>query len=105
MRNRIIAGAALGVMIFSGAAFGADGEAVYNQACMACHAQGVAGAPKLGDAEAWAPRIEKGIETLHDHSINGFQGEAGVMPPKGGFTNLSDEEVMAAVDYMVENSK
>lgn len=42
---------------------------------------------------------------LYDHSINGFQGETGVMPPKGGFANFSDEEVKAAVDYMVENAQ
>jgi cytochrome c5 len=45
------------------------------------------------------------METLHNHSINGFQGDAGYMPPKGGRTDLSDEEVMAAVDYMVEESR
>jgi len=105
MRKTIIIGSALGVMLASGAAFAADGEAVYNQACMACHAQGVAGAPKFGDAEAWASRIEQGMETLYENSINGFQGDAGVMPPKGGFTNLSDDEVKAAVDYMVENAQ
>lgn len=74
-----------------------DGEAIYNQACMACHMTGAAGAPVMGDVEAWEPRMEQGIETLYAHSIDGI----GAMPPKGGFTNLSDEEVNAAVDYMV----
>lgn len=105
MKIRIFTGAALATLIASGGAFAADGEAVYNSACMACHAQGVAGAPKLGDAEAWADRIDQGMDTLYENSINGFQGEAGVMPPKGGFANLSDEEVKAAVDYMVENAQ
>ncbi|TFH87653.1 cytochrome c5 family protein [Billgrantia azerbaijanica] len=75
----------------------ADGEAVYNQACMACHMTGAAGAPIAGDAEAWGPRVEKGIDTLYDHAINGFNA----MPAKGGNMSLSDEEVKAAVDYMV----
>lgn len=74
-----------------------DGEAVYNQACMACHMTGAAGAPIKGDADAWKPRIEKGIETLYTHSIEGFNA----MPPKGGNLSLSDEETKAAVDFMV----
>ncbi|MGR4066377.1 c-type cytochrome [Halomonas sp. LR3S48] len=76
----------------------ADGEAVYNQACMACHMTGAAGAPIRGDADAWAPRMEQGIDTLYTHAIEGI----GAMPPKGGQMGLSDEEVQAAVDYMVE---
>jgi len=75
-----------------------DGEAVYNSACMACHMTGAAGAPIMGDTGAWAPRLEKGIDELYANSINGI----GAMPPKGGFTNLSDEEVNAAVDYMLK---
>lgn len=82
-----------------------SGPQVYNQACNACHGAGVAGAPVVGDASAWAPRIAKGMEVLYDHSINGFQGQAGYMPPKGGRTDLSDGEVRAAVDYMVEQSR
>jgi cytochrome c5 len=105
MRNAIIISSALCALVTAGPAAAADGKAVYDQACMACHAQGVAGAPKFGDAEAWGPRIEQGMETLYENSINGFQGETGVMPPKGGFANLSDEEVKAAVDYMVENAE
>lgn len=75
-----------------------NGEQVYNTACMACHATGAAGAPKLGNADEWAPRLAKGKDVLYQHSIQGFQA----MPPKGGFTNLSDEQVKAAVDYMVQ---
>ena len=75
-----------------------DGESTYNQACFSCHAAGVAGAPKLGDADVWTDRIAKGTDVLYDHSINGFNA----MPPKGGFMNLSDEQVRAAVDYMLE---
>lgn len=105
MRNTVIISSALWAMLAAGPAAAAGGKAVYDQACMACHAQGVAGAPKLGDTEAWADRIDKGMDTLYEHSINGFQGDTGVMPPKGGFTNLSDEEVKAAVDYMVEEAQ
>lgn len=83
----------------------AKGEATYKQTCFACHAAGVAGAPKLGDKAAWAPRIAQGMDTLHTHSLKGFQGKVGMMPPKGGNTALSDADVMAAVDYMVSQSK
>ena len=78
------------------------GEAAYNKVCFACHAQGIAGAPKQGDADAWAPRIAQGVDTLHKHAIEGFQGKAGVMPAKGGAADLSDDDVKAAVDFMVK---
>jgi len=83
----------------------ASGESVYQSSCAACHTAGVAGAPVFGDAAAWSDRISKGIDTLYDNAINGFQGEAGMMPAKGGNTSLSDEEVEAAVDHMVEASQ
>lgn len=76
-------------------------EDVYNGLCMSCHDTGAAGAPKRGDAAAWAPRIEQGIATLYDHSINGIRG----MPAKGGNPKLSDDEVKSAVDYIVEASR
>ena len=82
----------------------ADGAAVYNSGCAACHATGVAGAPKFGDKAAWAGRVTKDKETLYSNAINGFQGETGVMPPKGGFMNLSDDDIKAAVDYMIESN-
>jgi cytochrome c5 len=83
-----------------------SGPQVYNAACIVCHAPpGVGGAPPLGDAANWGPRIAQGIETLHMHAINGFQGSAGFMPPKGGRVDLSDEEIIAAVDYMVEQAQ
>jgi cytochrome c5 len=80
-----------------------SGEEVYNSACMACHATGAAGAPMLGDSTAWAARIAKGSDALHDSGINGVAGTG--MIAKGGCMNCSDQEVMAAVDYMVENSQ
>lgn len=81
------------------------GEDVFNQACVACHGAGVAGAPKFGDAAAWAPRIAQGADTLHTHALQGFQGKGGFMPPKGGRTDLSDQSVINAVDYMVAGSR
>ncbi len=83
----------------------ADGKAVFDKLCTLCHTPGVAGAPKFGDKAAWAPRIAQGLDTLHDHAIHGFAGKTGVMPPKGGGGDLSDDQVRAAVDYMVSNSK
>ncbi len=78
-----------------------DGEKVYKKACKMCHGAGMMGAPKMGDAAAWADRIAKGMDTLNDHAINGF----GKMKPKGGKKSLSDDDVKAAVAYMVESSK
>jgi cytochrome c5 len=81
------------------------GETVYNQACVACHGAGIAGAPKLGDVAAWAPRIAQGADTLNTHALQGYQGKAGYMPPKGGRTDLSDQSVINAVDYIVAASQ
>jgi cytochrome c5 len=80
-----------------------SGEEVYNAACMACHATGAAGAPMLGDVAAWAPRIAKGTDTLHSSGLNGVAGTG--MIAKGGCMTCSDEEVIAAVDYMVAGSQ
>ncbi len=87
------------------AAVSIDGASVYQSACMACHAAGIAGAPRVGDAAGWADRIAQGADTLYSHAIQGFQGKAGVMPPKGGNMALSDDEVKAAVDHMVAESR
>lgn len=78
------------------AADGIDGEAIYTSACQACHMSGAAGAPQLV-AEQWEGRLDKGLDTLVDHAINGF----GAMPAKGGRVDLSDAEVRASVEYMV----
>lgn len=80
-----------------------SGEDVYNSACMACHSTGAAGAPKLGSADDWAPRIAKGIDALHSSGVNGVAGTG--MMAKGGCMNCSDEEIFAAVDYMVESAQ
>jgi cytochrome c5 len=80
-----------------------SGPQVYNEACYLCHAApGVGGAPVIGDTEAWAARVPLGIDTLTEHAINGFQGDAGVMPAKGGRLDLSDAEVRAAVEFMLD---
>ena len=86
------------------AAGSVDGKAVYENVCVACHAGAIPGIPKLGDKADWEPRIAQGNDVLYDHAINGFMGAAMLMPPKGG-ADISDEEVKAAVDYMVENSQ
>lgn len=83
----------------------ADASGNYQRTCAACHNLGVAGAPKLGDPDLWNHRIDKGIDTLVKHAIEGFAGDRGVMPPKGGFKKLSDEEVRAIVEYMVSTVK
>jgi cytochrome c5 len=80
------------------------GKNLYNTACVACHGAGIAGAPKFGDKAAWAPRLKQGTAVLYEHAIKGFQGKAGMMPPKGG-SSASDEEVKAAVDYMAAAAK
>jgi cytochrome c5 len=82
------------------------GPQVYNAACIVCHQPGVTtGAPTVGDAAAWAPRIAQGKDTLYTHALTGFQGTKGFMPPKGGRVDLSDDEIKAAVDYLVEQVK
>ncbi len=104
--NKILVAGALSAFVLASAPVAAeDGKAVYEQACHVCHAAGVAGAPKLGDKVAWTDRIAQSIDTLHQHALNGFTGKTGVMPPKGGFTHLTDEQVMAAVDYMVSQAR
>lgn len=75
-----------------------SGEEVYQASCNSCHGSGVAGAPVTGEADAWSSRVDKGMETLIDHAINGFNA----MPAKGGCGGCSDEEIQAAVEYMVE---
>ena len=76
------------------------GEKLFGSVCTTCHTAGLMGAPKFGDKAAWAPRIAQGKDTLYKHAIGGYQGKAGVMPAKGG-SQASDDEVIAAVDYMV----
>ncbi len=77
-----------------------SGEAVYSANCAACHGAGIAGAPKVGDASAWAPRIAQGFDTLVKHATDGFKA----MPPKGGNGGLDKIEVARAVAFMGNKS-
>jgi cytochrome c5 len=79
-----------------------NGAEVFQQVCVACHGPGIGGAPRADDAAAWSARVAKGKSTLYQHAIGGFKGEAGVMPPKGGRTDIPDELIQAAVDHMIE---
>ena len=87
----------------SGGGEARSGEDVYNAACMACHSTGAAGAPKFADALAWSDRVAKGIDALYAGAIDGVPGSG--MMAKGGCTSCSDEEIEAAVDYMVAGSQ
>jgi cytochrome c5 len=82
-----------------------SGPQVYNQACVACHGAGIGGAPTVGQSAAWGVRVAQGTNVLRDHVINGYQGDAGYMPPKGGRIDLPDEEIISAMDYMLEKSR
>ena len=75
--------------------------ALYAQACQGCHGAGIAGAPKLGDKAAWAPRIALGVDALTASAIKG----KGAMPPRGGASSASDDDIKAVVAYMVNESK
>jgi cytochrome c5 len=80
-----------------------SGEEIYNTACMACHNTGAAGAPKLGDVAAWVDRIAQGNELLYSRAIGGIAGTG--MMAKGGCMSCSDEDVIAAIDYLVAGSQ
>jgi cytochrome c5 len=78
-----------------------SGKEVYDTFCFACHATGMSDAPKLGDIEAWAPRIAKGMDELLANTINGIN----VMPPRGTCMGCSDAELEGVLDYILENSQ
>ncbi len=81
-----------------------DGSVIYGKLCQACHQTGAGGAPQLTTA-AWAARIAQGMDTLLKHAIDGYQGPAGLMPARGGNPGLTDEQVKASVQWMVDNIK
>nr|MDP2189873.1 c-type cytochrome [Rhodoferax sp.] len=81
------------------------GKSVYGKTCALCHAAAVAGAPKPGDKADWGPRIAQGMDLLHKHALEGFTGAKGMMPARGGAASLSDDEVKAAVAFMVDQSR
>lgn len=78
-----------------------DGAVIFNNLCTACHTSGAGGAPMMNSA-AWAPRIAQGKDVLYQHAIQGFTGNSGVMPAKGGNPALTDEQVKVTVDWMLE---
>lgn len=79
----------------------ADGKSVYDKTCSVCHAAGVANAPKLGDKAAWAPRTGAGKDALVASVVKG----KGAMPPKAGNAQLTDDEIKAAVEFMLAAAK
>ena len=104
MKTSMCVAAGMSMALFAGSAL-ADGKATYDSACGVCHVAGVAGAPKLDDKENWKDRIAQGNDVLLKHVLEGFQGKVGYMPPKGGFMQLSNNEVEQAVDYLLEQSQ
>ena len=91
----------LSLASFSFNSYAADGEGAYNKACKMCHGGGAMGAPITGKKADWEARIAKGTETLENNAINGFRGFKGYMPPRGGSKKLSDDDVKAAVAFML----
>jgi cytochrome c5 len=83
----------------------AQGEKVYSQRCAACHDRGLAGSPRNGNKEDWTAAIAQGIDVMVEHSINGYKGQRGFMPARGGHSGLSDSDVTAAVHYLVKENK
>ena len=90
--------AVLALLAAQALAAGTSGEQVYNVNCAPCHKVGLQGAPKIGDRDAWAPRVRKGTAVLLDHALNGF---GAVMPPRGGNTSLGDDQVRLALAHLL----
>lgn len=85
----------------SAAGAAGDGEGTFKKICSGCHAAGMLGSPKFGDKAAWAPRIARGLDSLYNSALKGKNA----MPAKGGNPQLSDADVKAAVQYMVNAAK
>ena len=96
----VMAGQVVNAMVSAGGT-GRSGSDIYGTNCMACHTSGIAGAPMMGDAVAWAERLEQGIETVYANAINGIRG----MPMRGTCMDCSDDEVIAAIDHILDNSQ
>jgi cytochrome c5 len=101
MKTRIVSALLVAGSLVAVQAHAATGKEVYDMTCAACHASGAAGAPKLGDKAAWAPRLAAGAGALHTSALKGKN----VMPPKGGNAALSDADVIAAVDFMLSQAR
>ncbi len=87
-----------GVMAPMAAGEPRSGQQIYDRFCAACHTTGAAGAPVTGRADDWDARLDQGMDTLWDHTLNGI----GAMPPKGTCMDCSDEELQASLDYMLD---
>ncbi len=87
--------------LMPGVATARDGEEIFNTTCVSCHASGAPGIPQKGDKEAWAPRIAKGKEALYASVLNGRNA----MSPRGMCMGCSDDEIRAAADYMISQSR
>jgi len=90
-----------GVVDLAGGSANQNPEQVYNTYCVACHGSGANNSPIMGDAAAWQPRIDKGMEELYLNAINGYNNNA--MPAKGLCMGCSDDEVRATVDYILSS--
>ncbi|GAB0153114.1 MULTISPECIES: cytochrome c5 family protein [Marinobacterium] len=101
MKKTLLVAAAALTLSSTAAMAERSGEELYKTKCSVCHATGVAGAPKFGDAAAWAPRAEKGIDALLATSLTGINA----MPPKGTCMDCSDEEMKSAIQYMLDAAK
>lgn len=82
-----------------------EGMVVFNTTCTVCHWPGVGGAPRIGDKQAWHDRIAEGEAALYAHAIEGYRGPSGHMPARGGNWDLTDDQVKAAVDFILHYSK
>lgn len=78
--------------------------AQYQNTCALCHEKGDGGAPVTGNKADWEQRVAKGMRKVHENAIVGYEGATGIMPAKGGYMDLTDDEVIAIVDYMVDIS-
>lgn len=99
------------MMVFASSAMAANakdiahGKEIFGRVCFACHATGAAGAPKVGDKAAWAPRIKQGLPVLLQHAENGLSTNGLMMPPRGTCGDCSNDDLKAAIEYMVSQSK
>ena len=101
MKKILILAAAAALLLPAAANAERTGEEVYKTKCFVCHASGIAGAPKVGDAAAWAPRIAKGADALLATATSGILA----MPPKGTCMDCTDTELTAAIEHMTSNSQ
>ena len=101
MKFVVLSALAATLSLSAGLSQAADGKEIYNQSCAMCHAAGLANAPKLGDKAAWEPRLKAGKDGLVLSALKG----KGAMPAKGGNPKLTDEQIGAAVDFMLASVK